>query len=524
MSNISFNQFKLNNKNSIKKSLYIKERLFSLYLMIINLFKNLSLPPLKFRNKSDDYAEIYQSLYNLDINTLYKANFGIFLLSFLLSLLIGSFLSINLPFLLLFSLFLSIFVSYNFSSIIFNKIKKLDLSLNSFLPLLQMRFNLIQYSLEKNDDQCIPFIKLIMKSSLPVATSYKNIFKNIHLGKEPYGEIEKLKTPSLDFDSYVMELIMNDFNELKVDYETTLNQKLEIYLNALDSKISVIFFIGFFLPISLCFLIMFINLPIYFSFGFSISFLIFMYYIFNKLIVSDILFIGFFKNSPYFNKRQFEEFLIFLKAYAFRLKYDLSPEKAFFDTLLKNKNRIRTFYLLIKKICVDSINKGYSFSKMISLLQNKLNSPQYNLILSLIHSMVLFNSKRAGFIILELIEVIKEQQKILNKIENVFKGERFRVFIFLFLLPIITGIFSGFLPFFSLFLMISPNSVNKTFQLMEIILILVSISFCNIVTSYTFLRIINYEKHYFFLLLSLIILIFSFLSSYSFLLSYSLYY
>ncbi len=413
---------------------------------------------------------------------------------------------------MLYSFLLSLFVSYQLSSILFKQVEKIEKILNASLPLLKINYSLVQSTLFDRDP-VIYFIELIKESELPISLSYRKIFEDIHNGQAPEPAMINLITPSKDFNTYVNELVLSNFRANNFSKDTSIEREIRIYTKEIEPKLSLVFFIGFFFPIGLCFSIIFLQLDLI-SIFLSFFFILFMRYLFKNFITLDLHLIGFVKFVSDKDKRRFNEFLTFLNVFALHLKY-FSPEKAFSESMIKNREKMKILFPILLNPFNRFLYTGTSFDELLNDLKLQFVQAQYRLIFDLISHTTKYDSEKASNVILELIEIVKANQEKAELIEDLFTGERFKVFMFIFLLPIIIGIISGFSPFFSAFLDFQNFTSTIQINYLTISIILISLSICTIMTSYTFLQLVNYEHHKFLLFSPVILFIISFFASFS---------
>lgn len=504
---------------------FIDIRFIERYITFCKCFSNYRIPQIKLKDIEERYQKIYLKDYDLSEKDINKATTIIFCVSFTTSFLASLFISSLSFFIILFySFILSLIPAYKFNTFLLNKIKQDEDQINSLLFLIKINFSLIQKSLKKNVDSCFYFMVLMRNFEVPISEKFKFILERIHLGDSPEQELSRMTTTSKDFNNFIKELLINEFRYDISDKEfedSTIDEKLSLYIKELESKISLIFFIGFFTPIILSFLIIFTEINPFFTIIFAILFIFSLKYFYHNFILFRFPLIGFFIHQPYLEEKLYEEFLIFLKKFAFKLKNKLSPEKAFLETYFENANILQMFTPRIENAMNRLIQHYLSFSEIIKEMKRNLASNHFEFILNLIESMVRENSYQSYFRILDLIHILNEQKKRSKKIEMIFKGETFKVLIFLFLLPVIIGVIGGLLPFFSLLTsdfeapLIIQKKIYDMINLLNIIIIVISLSACNFVTSYYFLKIINYEKKYIFIILPIILFLFTFLGTFT---------
>ncbi|MFW9900288.1 MAG: hypothetical protein ACFFDY_03260 [Candidatus Thorarchaeota archaeon] len=495
------------------------------YITFCNKFKNHNIPRLKFQELNERYSYFYRKVYNIGQDNIYRASFIVFLSTFsvitFLSLILFD---INFLIIVFYSLIISLILSYRFNLILYHKIKKDESEINAILYLIKIDFSLIQKTLNFNSDSCISFIKLIKDYKIPISGDFNNIFKKIHEGNLPENELLKVITPSKDFNRYLKDLIINNFelrDEFENHKENTLEQNFKIYLKEIQSKISIIFFIGIFFPIGLCFLLLFqiIN-PIVLIFLVPF-FLYLLNFLNSKFVHKKSYLIGLLDKNSNIEKKKLNEFLIFLKSFAMNLKNNISPEKAFLKSYNQNKNIFQILNKSLKKHLIRLLNFECSFHDMIQFFKLELNSKRYFIILKAVDKFVSENAKDSSEKIIDIINLVYKHQRFENKLKIILKGEKFKIFFFIFLLPILIGAILGMFPFFSLMTRninsLFPtysfgfnNSVNIYYIIILSIAYISSIS----ITSNSFLNIINYQKKFLIILITNMIFILTFMSSF----------
>jgi hypothetical protein len=395
--------------------------------------------------------------------------------------------------------------------------------LNSLLYLIKIDFSLIQKIAETNSDKCLSFIQVMMRYNIPISAYFKTVFKRIHEGKLPERELSELLTPSSDFDSFIKALLINKFDNFDFDLqaENSLENQFKIYLKQVQSKMSILFFIGLFFPVGLCFIILFQLVNVIFLLIFIPCFLIVLNLTFKKFIRTQTYLIGLINDFSLLERKKFEEFIIILRGFASNLKSNISPEQAFLKSYNQNKNSISILKLTIKNQVSNLLKFSYSFREILEFLKSELNSWRYIIILDAIENYIEKNAYFSSEKIREILGVIYKHQKLEKKLDIIMKGERFKIYFFIFLLPVITGAISGFFPFFTIILNnldFTDNILNLFFKnppnLYNIgIIFLVLISSIS-TTSYYFLKVLHQIRKLPIILASNLIFILVFLVSF----------
>ena len=494
------------------------------YLHFCKRFHKSHIPKLKFKELNDRYKSIYNNIYDISENDIYKASFIIFLISLSFFIIFSALFSFfHILIIIFYSFLFSLTISYKFSVYLLNEIQKNESIINAMLYLIKIDFSLIQKSLKKNSDYCINFIKLIKNYNLPISDNFKEILRRTHEGELPEKVLMKIITPSEDFNRYLKDLLTSNFNYESgfLNFkENTLERKFKIYLREIESKLSIIFFIGLFFPIGLCFLLSFQLINLIFTFLSIPLFLFILNSLFKKFIKQNNFLIGLIGDYSKMEKKRFHEFLQFLKSFANNLRSDISPEYAF----LKSYSQNRELYNLIEDPLKNQIslllNISCSFREMINNLKFELNSIRFKIILEVIEKFVEQNAFFSSEKIFDILTILSKHQKLEEKLEIIIKGEKFRVFFFLFLLPLITGVIGGMFPLFVLLnnniQLINNFSLNIFFNIAyfkDIVIIFLTLLSTISITSYYFLKIINHNKRVLIVIIANIIFILTFLIS-----------
>lgn len=492
------------------------------YINFCKKFHNYFLPQLKFKVLNERYSHLYRKLYEVDKEDVNKASFFIWTSSFSIFLLLSiAFLKLNLLVIILCSFLFSFMLSYRFNLVLYHDINKKEAEINAILYLVKIDFSLIKKTLKSNADHYLSFIRLIMEYYFPISESFTKILVKVHEGEIPENELKKIVTPSRDFNLYLKTLLINNFDDRnEIDNETTLENNFKIYLREIQSKISIIFFIGFFFPIGLCFLILFQLINIIILILLIPLFLYMLNYLCRKFIRRNSYMIGVLNDYTGLEKKKFNEFLLFLRGFALNLKNNLSPEKAFLESYSQNKNLFMVIEKPLKKQLSRLLNFNCTFHDIIQFFKLELSSVRYSVILDVIERFVTDNPYYTNQKILDILSILHKHQKLEKKLEIIIKGEKFKIFFFIFLLPILIGAISGMFPFFMLitsnFDSITPiflSGINNLMNFYYFFLIFLVFSSSISITSNYFLKIIKYKKKFLIIILSNLIFILAFISS-----------
>jgi hypothetical protein len=272
-----------------------------------------------------------------------------------------------------------------------------------------------------------------------------------------------------------------------------------VILRDIEAKVSIIFFVGLFFPIGLCFLILFHKINYLMMILFVPLFLFILSILFQKLVKIDILLIGLLEDYSKRERKKFDEFIFFLQNFAKNLKTNISPELAFVNTYTQNEES----FILLKKRLSEQIAKllnfNSSFRAILENLKINFNSIRYYIIINTLEKMVDQDAYLSSEKIIEILEILYKHKHLEEKLGIIIKGEKFKVLLFLFLLPIIIGAIGGMFPLVAMLsnnnnLNIEEASYAIGINAVEFMVIFFTLLSSNLITSYYFLKIIKFDN------------------------------
>ncbi len=403
------------------------------------------------------------------------------------------------------------------------------MNINAYLKLIILDFSLINSLFTSISDKCINFIESISNYNYPISNYFKSIIRKIQFGKNPENELENLNIISKNFQSFINDLVSNNFedtNLVKINEYSYSEDLFETFIRSIESKLSIIFFIGLFFPIGSCFLIILQEIK-----SFSLIFIIPLYFIIirylsSKFLNEDIKLLGILSSESKNNRREFNDFLLFLKNFAIMLSRKTSPELALYYAYKKTP---KSFQKKLEHPISLLIKNSISIKEMLDSFIFNLKSPRCKLILNVIKKMIHEDTYHTANKIWDLLEIISMHQKLEKRKRIIIKGEKFKSLIFIFLLPFILGVISGVFPsfFYYIDLLYNPEFTitipfYDNFNSFDLIFLFGSFLLSNTISIYYFSKIINIEfkkiivftSNLFFVLIFIIILSISFNSVY----------
>ena len=480
------------------------KRLLTFYTGFCKRFNKKYIPNIEFKNISKKHKILYKNYYNVDYRNVNKASFMILIFSILILFpLILIIFSLNLIFNILIVFLVSFFIAYRFNIVLFKHLKKEESLLNAICFLIKIDYSLIQKVYVHREDKCLKLIELLINYNRKEIIAFNSLMREIHEGESPEKLLSRVKTTSSDFNKFIQNMLINNFDSLpESSYKGTSERQFRIFINELESKISIIFFIGLFYPIGSCFFIL-LGIINYISLIILIFLFYLMLYLMNKrFLKSNIILLGL---IPYNSeeKAQFDEFIIFLKSLAFFLSQNISHEFAFIKAFEKNKKSMKHLKHLLQYHIKSLTHLSLSFSELINSLKKELLIDRFTLILDLISRMLESNSFKTSDKIHDLIKWLNIHKRYEKKLKDKLQGEKFKVFIFLILLSFITGTVAGLIPHFSIFNDMQFDQINYSYgyifyffdsKTIQTIILFISFMAINSITAIYFLKIISFHN------------------------------
>lgn len=474
------------------------------YIAFCRSFHNFKIPKIKFREYREHYKVIFRRNYKIEQEDINKATFIIFIISFMI-LFLPSVTCFNLHIIIMlsYSFILSITLAYIFNIRLYKVVYKNEMKLNALLYLVKIYFSILQKSLSNDSDLALIFIRLVKAYNLPISKTFETMIKRIQEGYNPEEELNNFVSPSEDFNRYLKELIADNFKtqyNFNKNDNNSLENKFKVYLKQIETRLSIMFFTGLFTPLGLGFLILFNRINLYILLILIPFFYILQRILFKKFIKSDIFLLGLLNNYSKKEKKNFEDFLSFLKSFAIKLQNNISPEKALITSYFFHKDKLSQINTSLQNQINRLLSFTCSFNEMMEFLQYELKSFRYWIIIDVLKKILIENAYESSEKIFDIINFISKHKKLEKKLEIIIKGEKLKVLIFLFLLPLIMGAIGGMFPLFVLIAQETPlNNPSEIFVLSlmvsyEFLTIFLSLLICTLISSYYFLKIINYKK------------------------------
>ena len=484
------------------------------YLKFCRYFNSIKIPKIKFKDIDNHYKSLYKEQYKINENDINRASFIIFILIFMIIFSFSIlFLEFHILIITFYSIIICLIITFQFNLFLYKKIKKEEEKLNSLLYFIKIDFSLIQRINKNYTDNCLNFIDLIINYKISISNKFKTILSKIHCGNSPELELTNCFFSSRDFREYLDNLLTYNFqlDDYSNGYfSNSLEKNFKVYLKQITTKLSIIFFVGVFFPIGFCFLLFLLSLNKLIIIIFVPILIIFLNLLYKKFINVNHYLIGFIQSDSNLEKQKLKEFLILIKKFAINLKQNISPEQAFIKAYIKEKENIPILQNLLEQEITLFLNGIYNFNQIINSFKCKLNSYRYNTIINSISKMLKESAYLSSDKIIEIINMLNKHKKLENKLNIIIKGEKFKVYLFLFILPIITGSIGALIPFLpeithSLLLLEELNDsflYLNSLNIIDLILVFIILLTSNLISSYYFLKIIYSHNKSFLLIIS----------------------
>ncbi len=476
----------------------------SLYVKFCKKFQNFKIPALNlnFNRNRTIYINLILNRYQITSDEINKATSIIFLMSiFIITSILILLIEINIIFAVLTAILLSILISYYFNNFLFKLFKKIATKIEKVLPFIKIDYSILNLTLNYSLERSVLFID-ILNSYLKNDLKLSLLYQFIQSGMTPETSLLKLVTPSKKFNDFVKLVLSNqyDYNYLaEIESKTLQEKEISVYIKNIDSKISVIFFIGLFFPIGLCFIILFKVLALFLMLVLVGIFFLLMRYLFAKFFTTKVELITLFVGKPNQNSKMFDEYFKFFSLLSNFLCKNLSPEVSIVRTI----NSLENDYSLLrpefskKRSLITSLHLPLNY--VIDDWLDHISMPRFKTLLKSIKRNLTRNSYRTSNVIDEILKFLLKIRNYEKELELILKSEKFKVYLFIILLPLITGALGGVFPFFMslseyFFLQNPISNVYYTINYLDVLVIYVNLFICNLISSNYFLKVLNIRK------------------------------
>ncbi len=271
------------------------------------------------------------------------------------------------------------------------------------------------------------------------------VFYSLSFGESFQKSMNQLIFYSPAFTKFFQIMIKFNFDNTIVpklnDFNSNYEKKKEIFIQSLDTKLSLFFFFSIFYPIGV----------FYYSAAYSISLntismLVLIYYISQELILKKVLdnqihLLGDVTNLKSKKKREFEVFLDFFLVLGRNL-VNSPPEIAIFEAInsldLKAQNLLR---LSDFNFSIDFL----SLNDFLNMMSSKIHNNEISQFLNFLLKLLKFDSSQGYNFLIDTLNHINSHQAQIKKQEIAFKNAYAKSNLFKILLALILGILTPFI-------------------------------------------------------------------------------
>jgi hypothetical protein len=402
----------------------------------------------------DHYSYIISCLFNLDHNQIKKGS----------EIIILTILSIGIIFLSLsvfsfiykmFFLFLCGYLYSKLNNCFIEYIQKKEARFINYYQILILEINVL-FAIMKDDEDRNSLLLNILSQNPSIILNYEEIQRDIILGKNLENSLKKILFFSPIFQKYFNEFLEFDYHQNIFDfifkYNNDFEDQFKIFLNSLETRLNLFFFVSFFYPVSFLYISSTYSLSIIDIFSAVVLFFLIANYFAENMIKNSNHLIGIF-GIDFDGKRKFLIFLHFFKELSYNLISN-PPDTAIFQAILKLNNSEK------KILNLDQIKNGnniYSLNDLIDTLFLKINLPQLNFFVVIFKKILTANSKSSSNLFGEIFKLIKTHLELSQNQEIMLKSSAIKINLIEIVLAFILGSLTPILINFSLVF----NQINQ---------------------------------------------------------------
>ena len=415
-------------------------------------------------------------------------------------------------------LILLAFYTYNFltghyKDQIESKIGRLD----SLLYFIKMDIDLVLKLNVSHEDPLLNFIDLIDESYADLVGPMQDLKKRIRKGEDIEETLSRIHFPSKKMHDFFSNLIyyISDSRYLQLNQTDENELAYQTFSKGLETRLSIMFFIGIFFPLGLGFLMVLGQIDIL-TLILSIPFFSLILSIIKKKLLNDnLILVG---SSIHSSNAEIEEYnliLAFYRQLSFNLKI-YPPEKAILFTYEAiSKNITKNYSDIVAKLNKYSIDYHFFFK----MLTNELKSIRSKLLIQNLPVLLDYNSENVSETMLNILKIVEKHLALQNERLTIYNAEKIKASLFSYLLPIILGFLSTVFWFFAK-LSIGFQGSNSIFplfneiSLVQLIMYIISQIIMIIQVNSVFSEIFNRNHRKFLIIISELIYLFTFTITY----------
>ncbi|TFG14063.1 MAG: hypothetical protein EU535_03850 [Promethearchaeota archaeon] len=328
-------------------------------------------------------------------------------------------------------------------------------AINKILPLIQNCIELYLSFLPGTQDLSVIIVNFLANIPSPFQRSFKLIQCKVQKGNLPEELLSMYISPSSLFDTYLKTLIQSNFSKSKMIFqtETPLENKYSAKSHSLESRISISFFFGIFIPLGFSLGVFMQKINGIMLLSSSPVLFIVLYYLTKQMVKDNSLLLGTLTNQNKEIKSEYSEFWLFFYHLASNLPLK-SPEYAVVHALESTSlSNIPAIFSLMGGLKAHSL----SLDEFMERLHHNIKGNRTQMIFGTLKYMLSSSSMISSKNILKLLTLLKHHQRLETHRLITIKGEIFKVRVFQIILPIILALLT------SIFLLITSIMPNTSY-------------------------------------------------------------
>ncbi|MHA1473752.1 MAG: hypothetical protein ACTSPA_09830 [Promethearchaeota archaeon] len=304
---------------------------------------------------------------------------------------------------------------------------------------LSLQMNIILLSIKKIEDKNSILME-ILDHEPDIGINIRKVLSKINLGNNFKNNLKEIIFYSPTFNEYFKDLLESNYNFEVIEnidsFHNYYEKKFEIFINSLDTRLSLFFFFNLFFPIGFLFMYS-MNSIIYEQVIFAIFLFILIQKIFTRKILNEkIQLIGGINSLNKEEKIFFKSFLKFFYHLSNFLVWN-PPELALYKSILKLTHKEKLELNLDKyNFSIDFI----SLNQFLKTIFNNFQSSSAQIFFTVIKRIFRLNSSQSPHLFRDMSKIIHKHIELGDKQEIAYNSSYIKVIIFKILLVFILGI------------------------------------------------------------------------------------
>jgi len=304
---------------------------------------------------------------------------------------------------------------------------------------LSLQMNIILLSIKKTEDKNSILME-ILERELNIGVNIRKVLSKINLGNNFMDNLKKIIFFSPSFNDYFNDLLESNFNFEVIEnidsFHNYYEKKFEIFINSLDTRLSIFFFFNLFFPIGFLFMYS-MNSLIYEQALTAIFLFAIIQKIFTRKILNEkIQLIGGINSLNREEKVFFKSFLKFFYHLSNYLIWN-PPELAIYKSIQKLTHREKS------ELNLDRYNFSIDFISLNQFLKTifkNFQSSSTQIFFNVIKRIFRLDSSQSPHLFKDMSKIIHKHMELGEKQEIAYNSSYIKVIIFKILLVFILGI------------------------------------------------------------------------------------